>query len=590
LNVNALGHIEGNLRIFTGVLVWILSFCWYYGPARYVPIANQDVALFLTTPGYFMSYISHPGGILEYVGSFLSQLLRFRIPGALLLSGLVTLAFFLSTKLYRRISVGAEMLAVGVITAVLVAAMHNYYPHQVHHTLGLIMALLLVNHVPEEGWRGRIFILLALPLTYISCGGSAWIFMLMWLVRELSEKRKGAVELFLLGFIYPVAVFFLSAWLIFLQPLKDLAFSNLPFGSAYGPAIWPILFLAWILLILPLARVLSRLKPSRIRSTLAASIVSVAGAVLMLQFSYNRKNAEFFAIEQLAIEEEWHELLSYAGQHPSTNLFGTYYTNLALLHEGQLCSGLFNYPQPFGRKGLCFEWEAKGEVLRRGSDFFWAIGFANEAHHWAFESMIVDGVTRRNLKMLIKTELVRGNFRVAEKYIGLMDRTLFDRSLAAHYRTFLNNPDAILRDPELGPGKRIHVDKDFFADGLDMEKNLRFMLSNDPANRPAYDYLMAIFLLERRVDDIVALLPDYLNRSGEPLPALLDETLLVYKITHREDNLTNLGVSVPTIRKFDEYTRILRQYRDEKEAARMLYPGFRNTFWFYLNFSSPVNS
>jgi hypothetical protein len=234
---------------------------------------------------------------------------------------------------------------------------------------------------------------------------------------------------------------------------------------------------------------------------------------------------------------------------------------------------------------LCFEWESKGEVLRRGSDFFWAIGFVNEARHWAFESMIVEGITRRNLRRLIQAELVSGNLEVAAKYIGLMDRTLFDRSLERHYRTFLEDPESIRSDPELGPRAGIKIYDDFFADGFDLEKNLKSMLLNEARAKPVLDYLMAIYLLERRVDNLAELLPDYLKASPGELPVLLEEALVIYKITHREDNMTNIRVTEPTLQRFKEYTGILRRYKNKNEAATVMYPEFGNTFWFYYNFS-----
>jgi hypothetical protein len=247
---------------------------------------------------------------------------------------------------------------------------------------------------------------------------------------------------------------------------------------------------------------------------------------------------------------------------------------------------LFRYPQSFGRRGLCFEWEAKGEILRRGSDFFWTIHFVNEAQHWAFESMIIDGFTRRNLERLIETELIRGNYKVAEKYIGLLRNALFQRRLADHFSEFLHNSPAIENDPELGPVVKSPVKNDFFSEGMDIEKNLRRILADHSENRPAFDYLMALLMLEKRVDDIALLLPGYLETFHGILPDLLDETLLVYKITHKEENLSNLMVSNTTIQRFEEYTRILRQYRDPREAARMLYSSFYDSFWYYLNFSS----
>jgi hypothetical protein len=380
-----------------------------------------------------------------------------------------------------------------------------------------------------------------------------------------------------------------SGRFIFLQPVRRLLLNPLPLGQEYGSATWSFLFAGWILFLPLLARLLILSGWAGRWRSISISVAALAGSILIVSFSYNRKNAEFFMIEEFAVNEEWGALLRYADAHPSTNLFGTFYTNLALYHQDRLCRSLFHYPQPFGRRGLCFEWDAKGEVLRRGSDFFWAIGFINEAHHWAFESMIVDGITRRNLRRLIQTELVNGNLVLAEKYIGLMNRTLFDQGLARHYARFIDDPGLIGQDPELGAGSGIRIREDFFADGLDLENNLKSLGGHQRMTKPVLDYLMALYLLERRVDDIVALLPEYMEVTQRPLPVLLDETLLVYKITHREDNQTNISVSEETMQRFEAYAGMLRQYRDQKEAARMLYPGYGHTFWFYLNFSELLN-
>jgi hypothetical protein len=77
--------------------------------------------------------------------------------------------------------------------------------------------------------------------------------------------------------------------------------------------------------------------------------------------------------------------------------------------------------------------------------------------------------------------------------------------------------------------------------------------------------------------------------NGGILPPLLDESLLVYKITHQEENQSRLNVTPATLERFDAYTKILRQYRDQNDAARALYPGYGSSFWFYLNFVSLPN-
>jgi hypothetical protein len=575
------------VKRLTGIALFVFSFLWFYFPGEYVMIANQDLTLFLKTPGYLFSFLDRPGGLLEYLGSFLSQFLRFRMTGALLLSGMITIIFFIADGLIKKITGRKGFWLFGALTAILILGMQNYYPHQVSHTLGFILAMGLATTIPGTGIRKWVFLAIIVPLIYLVGGGYVWIFCGLVMVEDVMRTRKMDLVPVLFTTVYPALLILAASALILLDPLKELVIIQLPFGKEYGESPWPYLFMGWMFLGIVLSEVphpLKNLKP--VWKMLSETALCLAALTLVLHFSYHRKNAEFFHIEKLAISEDWDGLLQYTEQHPSTNLFGSFYTNLALVNRGRLCKDLFRYPQPFGRRGLCFEWDAKGEILRRGSDFFWAIHFVNEAHHWAFESMIIDGFTRRNLKRLIETELVSGNDKTAEKYIDLLGRSLFQKKLAGHYRSFLNNRTAIENDPELGPTMKFHMNQDFFSEGLDLEKNLRMLLTSNPANRPAYDYLMALLLLEKEVDKMTELLPDYFETFKGPLPVLLDESLLVYKITHKENHLTNINVSPSTLKRFEEYTRILRQYRDPGDAARMLFPSFQHSFWFYLNFST----
>lgn len=575
---------------FLGILLFIISFLWFFFPGEYVLIANRDLGLFLTTPGYLGSFFDRPGGLLEYAGSFLNQFYRFRVAGALVLSGVITSAYFATGSLVVRISGKNELFIIGILSAMLLLGMHNYYPHQLSHTLGFILAIRLVVVSPRNKSNRRKFLAIIVPLIYLAFGGYVWFFGLLMMAEEIVRNRKIDFVSGLLSALYPAIIIICGARLFFLDPLAELAVKPLPFGEEYGKSPWPYLFIGWMILGMVLTQ-----KPLRffnqkpVLKMLALTMVAVLVMLLVLHFSYNRRNGEFFQIEKMAINQDWDELLVYTAKHPSTNLFGAYYTNLALANSGRLCSGLFQYPQSFGRRGLCFNWEAKGEILRRGSDFFWTVHFVNEAHHWAYESMIVDGFTRRNLIRLIQTELVRGNYKVAENYINLLGKALFQKKVAIHYARFLDDREALHNDPELGPRLQLRLKQDFFSDGMDLERNLESLLANNPTNVQAYDYLMALFLLEKKVDEIEAALPAYLEANDGVLPSLLDESLLVYKITHREEKQSRLKVSPATLQRFDAYTSILRQYRDQNEAARVLYPGYGSSFWFYLNFVSLPN-
>lgn len=569
-----------------GAGLFIMCSLWFYFPGEYAMIANRDTALFMTTPEYFFSSLKYPGGFIEYLGNLLNQFLRFRLTGAIMLSGVVTSAYFATLLLIRKVSRRKEFLAAGLLTPLILVGMHNHYPHQVHHSLGFIFAMILAACLPGKRSARNIYLALAVPLFYQVAGGYIWIFGLTLAAKEMVHQRKFQPWLLFSAFLYPAVIIFAGSWLLYLRTLEELLIQPLPSDMQYGAGPLQYLLILWILLQVVIAGTASSWNPAWRKWRLAAlSILGLTASILVLHFSYQRKHAELFRIEKLAIKEDWEGLLHFASMHPSMNLFGSYYTNLALVNTGRLCSDLFGYPQPFGRRGLCLEWEAKEEILRRGSDFFWTANLVNEAHHWAYEAYVIEGFTFRNLKMLIQTELVRGNDRVAEKYIRVLDHALFGKKLAAQFTPFPGNRDAIRKDPVLGPRAGAHFRQDFFSDGKDMERNLVSLVANDASNRYSVDYLMALFLLEKRVDKIAAYLPEYLEHSRGVLPPLLEEGLLVFQVAHREENLPGPRVSPNTLSRFQDYTAALRNYRNQYEAAQSLYPSYGNSFWFYLNFS-----
>jgi hypothetical protein len=569
----------------------MFSALWFYFPGEYVLIANRDLSLFIKSPDYLISTLKSPGGLLEYLGCFLSQFFRYRLAGSLVLAGVITAGYYVSLELISRPGNKKKGYIGGVLTAIFLVGMHNYYLHQISYTLGFILAMALVTVSPTTNSRRRVFLALAVPLFYLAGGGYVWFYCGLMLAEEVVRSRRIDYIAALLGIVYPVLIILCGSILLYLEPLKDLVLMHLPAGEAYGKSPWPLLFTGWTFLMMFLAVLPDpgrRLKLQWYRMIQIATCL--LAVVLILKFSYHKKNSELFRIEKLAVEEDWEGLLSYAAEHPSRNLFGSFYTNLALANKGMLCTRLFEYPQSFGRSGLCFGWDAKGEILKRGSDFFWAVQFVNEAHHWAYESMIVNGFTRRNLVRLIQTELVRENYKVAEKYIEYLGKALFQRETARYYEGFLYQRKAMEEDPELGPRLRLHVEQDFFPDGSDLEKNLLALLANEPSNRVALDYLMALYLLEKGVDKIADFLPDYIHAYPGGLPPLLEESLLVHQITHREGKQINIRISQNTISRFDEYTRTLRLYRNPQDAARAMFPVYGNTFWFHFNFSQNPNN
>jgi hypothetical protein len=152
----------------------------------------------------------------------------------------------------------------------------------------------------------------------------------------------------------------------------------------------------------------------------------------MLIAGYNSQNARVINLQKLVFNEKWEETIAYQEKHPSKNLIGQYFYNIALSETDQLCDRLFYGPQDFGTGSLMLEWSS--DYLNWGSFAFYATGLINEAQRWAYEEMVVYGMRPQNMKMLVKTSILTGNYRLTEKYTGILANTIFYRSWADKYQ------------------------------------------------------------------------------------------------------------------------------------------------------------
>lgn len=75
-------------------------------------------------------------------------------------------------------------------------------------------------------------------------------------------------------------------------------------------------------------------------------------------------------------------------------------------------------------------------------------GLVQTAYHHAMESMAMEGPTLRNLKMMCKTALLRGEWEVAEKYLYILDKVPLEGDFVRKYSAMVRNEEAINSDPE----------------------------------------------------------------------------------------------------------------------------------------------
>ncbi len=151
-----------------------------------------------------------------------------------------------------------------------------------------------------------------------------------------------------------------------------------------------------------------------------------------------------------------------------------------LSEKGELCSRMFFGRQSHGSMSLTLKRD--DDQSYRAIYFYYAVGFTGEAHHLAYEQMVQHGYRPENIKMLIKTELINGNFKIAERYINVLKKTLHYKNWAEKYEKMLFKPELVNSDPELGEKIRLLPEKDFYIVTDDF-RNIEMLLQVNPDNR-----------------------------------------------------------------------------------------------------------
>jgi len=245
---------------------------------------------------------------------------------------------------------------------------------------------------------------------------------------------------------------------------------------------------------------------------------------------------------------------------------------------------MFHFNQ-IGTSGLWLGWGNEASPFF-GNEVFYQLGYNNEAYRWTFEAVVAGGQAPRLLKRLALTSIINGNMQVAEKYLGMLENTLFYRRWAKHYKSCLEDPVLLSQDPEITEKRKCLVHNDFFANVNDHASELVRLLENCPENRMAFEYYMSYLLLEKDITSFAANIYRLKDFGFKEIPVHYEEALMVYM----KSNNTYLIPEGYTIRestreRFNDYISTYASYSGNPQSLpQFLSKRFGKTFWFYLQF------
>jgi hypothetical protein len=572
-----------------------ICFLYYTLFDRYLIAYQEQIQLFRYDSHYFADFLATPGGLSDYIGAFFIQFFINPLAGALILTLSVAAVFTLSGFIFKKYSVSGILWS--LLPAIFLLALQSDYMFNFGYSVALILVLAFIAvyiSIGNENIRYS-FGILGWILLYPAAGGFSFVAILVCVLHEFLyyENHKWVLisaAYLILALLLPV----LLRQTIYYLPFRDAWFDPKLLTLREIIKYTLILFLAYFpislikIKIIPLSK-FKWLQPDwKWKNLLAGTIIVLLLSWGIKNWIYDPNIRLFLEIDHNVQQDKWDRVLELSSKSKISNRLTLYYTNLALYKTGHLEDRLFAYPQ-IGVTGLWLNREGNELSLFLGGEIFYELGNINEATRWAFDAMVANGQTPpRLLKQLILGALINGDYGVAEKYLNILDQSLFYRDWSKNYRKYVSNPDLLLKDTEIAAKRHFMIHEDFVARTNESDIYLKQLLENHPDNRMAFEYYMSSLLLNKNLNEFAANINRIKDFGYKEIPLYYEEALLMYMGYAKKNAVPQgYGIRKTTMQNFQNYAKAYAQASQSgnpRNGIESLSRSFGNTYWFYLHF------
>lgn len=570
----------------TGIAVLLFSLLFFTFRYPYHLFFTEQMQLFLLTPSYFAAYLSKPVALASYLGDFFTQFYYLRGGGALVITIHLLILWLLLRSMIRRFSGTQTAPLTALIPVVTVLALHTRLSYSLSFTVAVILsiaALLLLLSIRRNALRLTAGFLLV-PILYWAAGSPMLLFALLFAVYE-AKHATGTLPGRIAGFlVVPVAL---------LQPLLLRGYYLLTWEQAWlTPAVHPSDSQTWLLLI-PLTIVTVILLPRPVQRRIPAwePILEITVITVFGTWSISRL-AEFDLEKLLAVDSEIYfnhedkaqEILK---KYQLKSSAGAYFHNLLASKSDCLPEQLMNAGQT-GPQGLFLPVDPQQNYvsITFANEVYYYLGDVNASQHLALLGMIFSprSESSRLMRRLVRVNIINAEYAVAEKYIGMLEKSLFHEQWGTSMRQYLNNEDHCLATPWIMKKRRLRPLSEDLKSINDVEKTLQLLLERDPQNKAAFDYLNCWYLLGKDVDKFSRLCLSQPEIGLKQLPELYQQALLICYMQNPRAGIREKVTFNP------EVVARFRQYNDEFEKnqgkGHALQKVFGNTYWFYYHYAN----
>jgi hypothetical protein len=572
-------------------LLFIGSFFFFNFGYRYHLIFTEQLQVFTLTWEHFLGYLSRPGFLASYSGDFITQFYFLSGGAAIVITTTLFVLWLLTGMLMKKISGREAPVLISALPVILawIALCDPEYP--VSNIVSLIISIsvsLLFLSVKNPLLRIPISLAL-LFLSYILAGSS---FYLVAIVIICSELNSGNL---LRKIIVSIVIILFAA----IVPLSMRSIYLLKTGQAYlylsemtrTPGLWQFLPVAVLIVETLILFVFAGRKWESWNSTfckILQEVIALAFLIAGIWAVADFKVEKILRLDFEARRQEWNEVIALSEKYNMHNNLAAYYTNMALGKTGRLADELMNYYQP-AATGLFIPVNANENYLTiaLSNEIYWQLGDVNAAQHSCLLGMVFSprGQNSRLLKRLVEINIVNGQYAPAEKFIKILERTMFHRSWASGMRKYLYNENECSAAEWISAKRKIIPATDLLKKGNEYLATLRMLADNNPDNRLATDYLLSFHLLSKDVQGFLKDFEKYYRSDSTPLlPKVYQEGLLITIMNgeRKPEDFKNYRFSPLIVKGMADFTR---QFTENRGNGALLQKDFGKTYWFYYHFA-----
>ena len=554
---------------------------------------------FLFDSAYLGEKLWQVAGVAVVLEEFFTQFFCLPYVGPIFVATMLICAGLITRSIVKRIAPKANAPLLWLLPVALQLFVMVDYDYQYSGIISYIISAAAIRlYLQLDGQKAKVIAssLLALVL-YWAAGPAAIMFAIAVAAYELFTTPRKAYFT-----IIPLIIIAVAGWIAiyYMHLLGELRYAFTP-DLYYKPMLEPSndFYYAWIAMpiICIVATLLRRrgdIKPARKWSEVAVQLLVVA---MVVNFTGKDKEylepmvSKFKELDYHLRYEQWDEALKLAKEQGVDNTLHILMQNIALIQTDALADKAFAYTQ-LGLDGITMDWSDNNPfIFSILSDLHFALGNTSIAQEVAFkknsESIAVNhSYNPRMLKRLIETNIIYGGesgYKVAEKYISLLEKSLFYSEWATAQRAYLYDKQPLT--PMMAE-QRENMHNIDLTYRMERDYDLLGDVKHCNLSRRTFEHQCVGYLLNKDLERFYQIVSRLYGTETMPeLPQSFAEALLIYS-TQNKSVQGNYPIDETTQRKFLEFQNFVAQNYNNKSLASIMRKSYGETYWYYYWFTN----